>query len=219
MESLQITHGKSAFVHNEMSFEHCTEVATFELGTQSHKMIKDAVDYFVGNQITGNNDAQLVLRHNDFMVEVNAAFFNVKLKELLDEQFRTPGDFELTEMYHEFKLDRIVSICRQSNVAFQHLVQLIAEKMIKYHFPMHMQVFLNRFLAETKSNLDKEEFLHMYDDALINYLLICDVAATDASVDKAVEQCLLELKECDYVHFVILCTHFPKFSHLLTDAM
>lgn len=161
------------------------------------------------------NNRHLALRHNDFMVEVNITFFNLKLKQLLDELYRTPSDYDLGETSQIIKLDRTASICRQSHVAFQHLVRRIAQQMIKYHFPRNMQTFLERFLDETKLSWENEKFFRLYEEELINYLWICDAVRANDGASNVVEDCLKELRGQNYENFVILCTHFPKFTYML----
>lgn len=158
----------------------------------------------------------MALRHTDFLVDVNATFFNVKLKELIEDSFKSPGDFDLID--NELKTNRLIGICQRSKIAFCHFARVIAQQMIKYNFSTDLQSFLDHFLQQMQLNLSRDDFLEMYDAQLISYALICDVAqlnSGDGAAKNAVENCLRALKQTNHEHFIILCTHFPMFLYLL----
>lgn len=136
---------------------------------------------------------------------------------MIDELFKAPGDFDIKD--NKFVVERINCVCQQSKEAFRHFIRVVARRMIKYRFPANMQMFLNQFLAKFKLFCSKDDLFQMYDDELINYLLICDVSRSENDNDevKQLVMCSLErLRQKNYENFTILCTHFPEFHHLLT---
>lgn len=138
---------------------------------------------------------------------------------MIETLFKMPGDFDTFD--NQFMLDRMVSLCRRSSVAFRHFVRVIARLMIKYRFPGDMQKFLDQLLMELKLDGGKDNLLHMYEEELINYALICDISQSDhrnAEAKDMVENCLNNLRRQNYENFVILSTHFPKFLYLLNEG-
>lgn len=132
---------------------------------------------------------------------------------MIEDFFQSPVAFNVLD--NQLKFNQIVGICNRSREAFQHFSRVVARQMLKYHFPIDMQSFLDQFLLKVKSAQTKDQYLQMYDDDLINYVLICDVAQSDNAAQGQVENWLGDLRQQNFENFIILCTHFPKFLHLL----
>lgn len=153
-------------------------------------------------------------------MEINAIYFATKLKEMIEDLFQTPHDFDVSE--NEFLFKKMAYICDQYTIAFRHFYRHIARQMIEHNFPPTIQVFLDQLLAEIKSNKSKNDYQVLYaEDEGKLYTIVRTIDQADslgAEGRVIVEGLLRRTRQSNTEDFVIAVTHFNTYIHLLGDA-
>lgn len=159
------------------------------------------------------------------MFKVNEAYFYLKLRQLIEGMFSTPEKYNITDEQDNYI--RILRICSLSSKAFQHFSRVAANKMIEHNFPPSIQAYLDRFLFDVRIRKPSiEDFNRMYPDNL--YFIVKAVSAFSEDDDdddnisestnnenKIVVDLLNNLREKDFLRFVIVTTHFESVRYLL----
>lgn len=162
---------------------------------------------------------QILVGHKDFMIEINDVFFNLKLRQYIDSKFDCGEKYDhLSDIsnYNDF-----VSICVESTMAFQHFYKVTASMMIQQNFPTIMLQYLDQFVFDVKlRRANAEDFYRMYDDSLYNYVKIANEIneETESAEYEIVVEMLQNLKWKCLHRFVIVVTHFKRFSFLLGNS-
>lgn len=119
------------------------------------------------------------------------------------------------------KYNDFVAICLQSTVAFRHFYKITANTMIEHNFEPTIQNYLNQFISDVKIRQNTiENFHRMYDDDLYNYVKIVDEMNCDNSKSREYQiaiDMLQNLRDKSFCRFVVVVTHFKKFSFLLVN--
>lgn len=108
-------------------------------------------------------------------------------------------------------------LCRRCSCAFHVITEQLTEMMITHGlqsaFSLHARQFLIQFLSDLQDQMKVSEFKAMYAIRLRNYVLILSEKSEESY--QLGEYMLTELKTNNYRDFVLLLTHFPKYSHLM----
>lgn len=178
--------------------------------------LSSVTDLFSSNKGTSG---QILVRHEDFIIDINEVFFNLKLRQYIDSKFDGVEKYDhLADIsnYNDF-----VSICVQSKVAFQHFYKVTASMMIQQNFPTIMLQYLDQFVFDVKlRRTNADDFYRMYDDNLYNYVKIVNEMGeeTDSAEYEIVVQMLQNLRWKCLHRFVVVVTHFTRFFHLLGNS-
>lgn len=156
---------------------------------------------------------QILLKHKNFMTEINEFFLNLKLRQYIEFKFdRIDGYDHITHVsdYNDF-----VAICMQSSMAFRHFYKHTANAMIQHNFPSTMQQYLDQFISDVKfQRINIEDFYRMYDDDLYNYVKIVNEISnsSDLNEQEIAVNMLQDLREKCFLRFVVVVTHFNRFE-------
>lgn len=149
------------------------------------------------------------------LIEINQDLFYLKLRHTIDDTYKNPNNYEVDSNYV-----RLRNICTESNLAFQYFYRRAAQTMIDCQYSEHIQNYLDQFLCDIRIRQSTtEQFYSMYSDDLYYYVQFVDhsCSSSDATSNDIVESLLLKVKSENFLHFVILTTHFKAYRHLLNE--
>lgn len=153
-------------------------------------------------------------------MEINAVYFATKLKEMIENLFQTPQDFDVSE--NEFLFKKLSFICDQCTFAFRHFYRHMARQMLEHNFSPTIQVFLDQLLAEIKSNKSRNDYIELYaeeEGKLYTAVRAINQAESLGAEGRVlVEGLLRRTRQTNWEDFVIAVTHFNTYIHLLGDA-
>lgn len=169
--------------------------------------------------------SNVILTSDDFTVEVNEVYFYTKLRQMIEDMFLYPEDFDLIDNHPTYI--RLLTICKEYPKIFQYFYRITAKKMIQWNYPENVQAFLTGLLFDIRIEKSSyAQFNQMYDQDLYFYVkMICEVLygrddneKEDVEENPVVCDVLTGLRSRDLERFVILVTHFPHFRHLLDQS-
>lgn len=158
------------------------------------------------------------MKCGELHVAMNEDLFYLKLRQTIDDTYKLSTSFEIDSGYV-----RLLNICLESNRAFQYFYRRAAKTMIEFQYPEQMQNYLDRLLFDIRlQQTTTEDFYNMYSDDLYFHVQFVDHScatadgnANDADTNSIVECLLTKLKSENFLHFVILTTHFKPYRHCL----
>ena len=203
------------------SFESYEAIASFSLADVDADMLVRCIEHLDrAKREEQHNDeddgsTRILLRHRDFLIEINPTFFEVKLKQLIETGFSMVSDYDSSE--HIVKYNKFHEICHRSKAAFQHFVRHTARFQIKHGYPGAVQAYLEQFLFDMKlKRISRQSFFQLYEDELLNYVMILDgVDGDDDNVPEMISGLLRNLRKRNFENFVIVVTHFNRYLYLL----
>jgi len=232
MDSIQEGFQHCTRMEHSMLFEHHQMIANFSFTSQNFQIVRQCIDHFTETNsengannflmpaVENNDNPKVALRYKDFLVEINVVYFATKLKEMIEDLFQTPQDFDLTD--NDFLFKKLAYICDQYTPAFRQFYRHIARQMIEHHFPNKIQVFLDQLLAEIKSNKSKNDYIDLYaEEGSKLYTAVRTIDQAEfmgADCRVLVEGLLRKTRRSNVEDFVIAVTHFNTYIHLLGDA-
>lgn len=159
---------------------------------------------------------QILLKHRDFMIEINDVFFDLKLRQYVEFKFDCIEKYDYVSSVSDY--NDFVAICVQSTMAFRHFYKVTARQAIQHNFPPIMLQYLDHFVHDVKlRRMSVEDFYRMYDDDLYNYVkIVSEISGNRGSSEYDIVVNMLEnLRAKSYYRLVVVVTHFQKFAHLL----
>lgn len=252
IEHLKLSYGGRTGTFGTPSFDICLRIAKFRFDDESTERLLDLIKHFESSKINQSDPGSLshldlkpivktfsdairyyyfsdvsnvILVSDDFTVEVNEVYFYTKLRQMIDDMFLYPEDFDLNDNYPTYI--RLLTICKESPKMFQHFYRITAKKMIQWNYPENVQAFLTGLLFDIRiEKTTYAQFIQIYDHDLYFYVkMICEVLygqndSENGNVGENPVVCdvLTGLRYRDFERFVILVTHFPDFRYLLVQS-
>ena len=130
------------------------------------------------------------------------------LTDMLDNIFKNLAIFESRKTYQ--KLNRI---CINSKESFNVAINYIADNVLEKGFTNDVEKFMKVFLSDIRMEIPS--YRDMYPEHLEPYWTLLE--ETENPYDKGLLKELKWIKQRNQRDFVILVTHYPKFSHLLNE--
>lgn len=251
IENLKLSYGEQTGTFGTPSFDICLRIAKFRFDDESTERLLDIIKHFESSKINQSDPGSLlylgfkpimktfpyairyyfvidvsnvILISDDFTVEVNEIYFYIKLRQMIEDMFLYPEDFERIDNHPTYI--RLLTICKESPKMFRHFYRTTAKKMIQWNYPENIQTFLTNLLFDIRiEKTTYAQFNDMYDQDLYFYVkMICEIlygqndSEDDIGENRVVCDVLTGLRSRDFERFVILVTHFTHFRHLLDHS-
>lgn len=160
----------------------------------------------------------IIIKYGKIAFEVNQDFFILKLYQSVDDIYKHPDSYKIDKTYLQ-----MLNVCLKSKLVFQHFYSRTALTIMKYECSPSIQKFWDQFIFDIRIRQSSiEHFCKLYSDDLYFLVkILCDVCfcsdfrTNDKSVDYLVRSLLRNVRSKDKLKFLIITTHFNKYSHLL----
>lgn len=147
------------------------------------------------------------IQYRNIAFHVNPDLFYLKLHQVVDNMYAHPDDYKIDDKYLH-----VLNFCLDSKATFQHFYNHTAALMTEHNYPLNVQSFIDQFIFDIRiRQASVDVFSQMYEPDFYFYVKII----IDENLNHLGNHLLKHLQHKNYRKFVILCTHFEVYRHLL----